>query len=140
MPGFGRKRGQNLLFERSIEQQNGQLALAIEQRLDEPPSQRLARGFNQRDDALIDRRGLQHGFENRAQVADRDPFAQQLFEHPADLAQSQQLGHQFLHQLWMALIKRVHQPLGLGPAQQLVGVPPDELSQMRGDDRNRVHD
>jgi hypothetical protein len=45
------QRGQNLLFERRIEQQHRQLALAVEQRPDQPPSQRLARGLDQRHQA-----------------------------------------------------------------------------------------
>ena len=107
-PVSPRQRGQNLFLERGVEQQHRQLPIGVEQGLDQPPAQRLARSFDQRDHALVDRRGLQQGLENRAQIADRDPLAQQLLQHPAHLAQGQQLGHQFLDQLGMALVERVH--------------------------------
>ena len=115
------------------------MALAVKQRLDQAASQRLARGLDQPDQPLVERRGLEQRLEDCGQIADRDPLAEQLFEDPAHLAQGEQLGHQFLEKLWLALVERVHQPLGLGPAQQLEGVPADEFSQMRGDHRDRVH-
>ena len=108
--------------------------------LNQPPSQGLARGFDQCDDALVDGRGLKQGLENGAEIADRDPLAQQLFENPAHFAQGEQLGNEFLEQLGMALVERIHQALGLGPAQQLPGVLADQFAKMGGDDRDRVDD
>ncbi len=130
--------GENLLFEGRVEQQNGQLAIAIEQGMNQAPSQGLPRGFDQRDDGLVDGRGLEQGFENGAQIADGDPFAQQLFENAAHFAQGEQLGHQLFHQLGMALVERVHETFGLGPAEQLPGMLANQFAEMGGDDRDRV--
>ena len=69
LAGLRRERGQNLFFERPIEQQDGQLAFPIEQRLDKPPPQRLARGFDQGNQIFIHWRGFQQRFENRAPVS-----------------------------------------------------------------------
>ena len=102
-----------------IEQQHRQLAIAVEQRLHQPASQRLARRLHQRHQALVHRSGFEQRFENRSQVADRDPLPQQLLQHPRHFAQRQQLGHQLFEQLGMAVVQRVQQPLDLGPSQQL---------------------
>ena len=62
---YGENHSENLFLECRIEQQHRQLAVLIEQRRNQPSSQRVARSLNQRDLVLVHWRYLKKLFQDR---------------------------------------------------------------------------
>ena len=83
-----------------------------------------------------------HGqrFQDRFQVADADPFPEQVLEDALQLARSEQPGHDLGGQRRRRGPDAVEQALDLLASQQLVGVIADDLAKMAGHDRRGIED
>ena len=87
-------------------------------------------GFVQHHRVLAHARGFDQRFQNRAQVADRYLFAQQLLQGFLNFSQRHELGHQFFHQLGMRLAQPVNQAFRFLASEQFMRILSDDFSQM----------
>ena len=91
---------------------------------------------------MIDVLGLAgvHGqrLQDRLQVADADPLAEQVLQDALQLAGTEQPGHDLADQGRRRGANPVEQPLDLLAGQELVGVVGDDLAEVAGDDRRRL--
>ena len=78
--------------------------------------------------------GFGNAFEDGRQVADGNPFRQQVLQHPLDAAQRNLVGNHIPDQFLMLLVQLVQKFLGLRVRQQFGHVVLDHLGQVGGDD------
>jgi hypothetical protein len=81
------------------------LAFGTQQRLHQPPSHGPPRRLHQALQALVSPRSFEQGFQNGAQVPNRNPLPQQLLQDPSDFAQGQEFGNQLFEQLGVGIIE-----------------------------------
>ncbi len=81
---------------------------------------------------------FRQGFGDRAQVADRDLFLQQVLQHLDDDAEFERFRRQPLDQSRRAALQYLEQFLHFLVADQLVRIVLQQLAQVSGDDRRRV--
>ena len=122
-----------------VQQQDRQLSVGVNKRLQSadapvpgamPPrsaTRLLFRGATSSSDSRIAPR-------SRMDTRSR----KQLLQNALHFSEGQQLRHQFLEQLGMAFIQRVHQSLGFCAAQKLVRMAPNQFSKMRRHHGHRI--
>ncbi|AHG33440.1 hypothetical protein BBQ_3538 [Burkholderia pseudomallei MSHR511] len=83
---------------------------------------------------------LGHGFDDRAHVADRHAFVEQVLQHFLQRRERDRLRHQILDERRRVLAGPLDERLHFLPAEQLGRVLDDEMVQVRRDDGARVDD
>ncbi len=102
--------------------------------------ERLAAVLAEQRGILREARAIAERLDDRHEVADRDALGEQRAQHAMHLADREQVGHELLDRHGVALLEPVEQQLGVLAREQLVGVLPDGLGQVRDDHRGGVDD
>jgi hypothetical protein len=79
-----------------IERENFKFVIFAEQRLDQGSTERLARGFHERDLTLVGGGGIEKSLENSAEIANGNLFAKELLQDLLDFAEGEETGHKLV--------------------------------------------
>ena len=100
--------------------------------------ERVAHGLDEEQRLLGLARRVGDGVEDRGEVADRDPLAEQAGQHLLDLAHREQVRDDLLDEARDVGLEGLEELRRLGAAEDLVGVGADRLGEVRGEDRGGV--
>ena len=118
---------------------DGQQVACSQVGLDDGSSQALAYEFGQLIRVLDGLSVVGQAFHDGQEVADGHALADKVLEHLLQGAEGQDAGHQLFHDLGRALRQIVEQGLDFLTAQEFMQILLEDLCQVRGDDRGRVH-